>query len=199
MTDIKFIRLNCILNLSNKDKTEELIKSAKELVSKTLSNDEGVDDYDLFQSQTNPNKFLIFETWKNQTNLSAHMNKDHFKNAVPIIQKLGEMKIEQINVGKENPKTFKLIRMNCTLEVKNGKEEEVLKDAVELVNKSLKDEGVVDYDILKSCTRNNQFLIFETWKNQDFLNKHMNSEHFKKLVPKIQENGNLKIDQLFIV
>ncbi len=199
MTDIKFIRLNCILNLSNKDKTEELKKSAKELVSKTLSNDEGVDDYDLFQSQTNPNKFLIFETWKNQTNLSAHMNKDHFKNAVPIIQKLGEMKIEQINVGKENPKTFKLIRMNCTLEVKNGKEEEVLKDAVELVNKSLKDEGVVDYDILKSCTRNNQFLIFETWKNQDCLNKHMNSEHFKKLVPKIQENGNLKIDQLFIV
>ena len=199
MTDIKFIRLNCLLNLSNKDKTEELIKSAKELVSKTLSNDEGVEDYDLFQSQTNPNKFLIFETWKNQTNLSAHMNKDHFKSAVPIIQKLGEMKIEQINVGKENPKTFKLIRMNCPLEVKNGKEEEVLKDAVELVNKSLKDEGVVDYDILKSCTRNNQFLIFETWKNQDCLNKHMNSEHFKKLVPKIQENGNLKIDQLFIV
>ena len=199
MTDIKFIRLNCLLNLSNKDKTEELIKSAKELVSKTLSNDEGVEDYDLFQSQTNPNKFLIFETWKNQTNLSAHMNKDHFKKAVPIIQKLGEMKIEQINVEKENPKTFKLIRMNCTLEVKNGKEEEVLKDAVELVNKSLKDEGVVDYDILKSCTRNNQFLIFETWKNQDCLNKHMNSEHFKKLVPKIQENGNLKIDQLFIV
>ena len=36
MTDIKFIRLNCLLNLSNKDKTEELIKSAKELVSKTL-------------------------------------------------------------------------------------------------------------------------------------------------------------------
>ena len=199
MTDIKFIRLNCILNLSNKDKTEELIKSAKELVSKTLSNDEGVEDYDLFQSQTNPNKFLIFETWKNQTNLSAHMNKDHFKKAVPIIQKLGEMKIEQINVEKENPKTFKLIRMNCTLEVKNGKEEEVLKDAVELVNKSLKDEGVIDYDILKSCTRNNQFLIFETWKNQDCLNKHMNSEHFKKLVPKIQEKGTLKIDQLFIV
>ena len=199
MTDIKFIRLNCLLNLSNKDKTEELIKSAKELVSKTLSNDEGVEDYDLFQSQTNPTKFLIFETWKNQTNLSAHMNKDHFKKAVPIIQKLGEMKIEQINVEKENPKTFKLIRMNCPLEVKNGKEEEVLKDAVELVNKSLKDEGVVDYDILKSCTRNNQFLIFETWKNQDCLNKHMNSEHFKKLVPKIQENGNLKIDQLFIV
>ena len=199
MSDIKYIRLNCPLILSNKDKTEELIKSAKELVSQTLKNDEGVEDYDLFQSQTNPNKFLIFETWKNQTNLSAHMNKDHFKNAVPIIQKLGEMKIEQINVGKEKPKTFKLIRMNCTLEVKNGKEEEVLKDAVELVNKSLKDEGVIDYDILKSCTRNNQFLIFETWKNQDCLNKHMNSEHFKKLVPKIQENGNLKIDQLFIV
>ena len=127
------------------------------------------------------------------------MNKDHFKKAVPIIQKLGEMKIEQINVEKENPKTFKLIRMNCPLEVKNGKEEEVLKDGVELVNKSLNDEGVIDYDILKSCTRNNQFLIFETWKNQDCLNKHMNSEHFKKLVPKIQEKGTLKIDQLFIV
>jgi quinol monooxygenase YgiN len=199
MSDIKYIRLNCPLILSNKDKTEELIKSAKELVSQTLKNDEGVEDYDLFQSQTNPNKFLIFETWKNQTNLSAHMNKEHFKKAVPIIQKLGEMKIEQINVEKENPKTFKLIRMNCPLEVKNGKEEEVLKDGVELVNKSLKDEGVIDYDILKSCTRNKQFLIFETWKNQDCLNKHMNSEHFKKLVPKIQENGNLKIDQLFIV
>ena len=199
MADIKYIRLNCPLILSNKEKTEELIKTAKELVSQTLSKDEGVEDYDLFQSQTNPNKFLIFETWKNQTNLSAHMNKDHFKNAVPIIQKLGEMKIEQINVEKEKPKTFKLIRMNCTLEVKNEKEEETVKDAVELVNKSLNDEGVIDYDILKSCTRNNQFLIFETWKNQDCLNKHMNSEHFKKLVPKIQEKGTLKIDQLFIV
>ena len=48
MSDIKYIRLNCPLILSNKDKTEELIKSAKELVSQTLKNDEGVEDYDLF-------------------------------------------------------------------------------------------------------------------------------------------------------
>jgi len=199
MTDSKLIRLNCPIKVNNKDNIKNLIDTAKELISNTLSKDEGVQDYDLYQSQTDSNKFLIFETWKNQNNLNAHMNKDHFKKAVPLIQKVCEMKIEQMTIEKEKPKEYKLIRMNCTFESKEEKEEEAIKDTIELVNNSLKDEGVIDYDLFKSCTRNHQFLIFETWKNQDCLTKHMNSEHFKKLVPKIQEKGTLKIDQLFIV
>jgi len=198
MTDIKLIRINCSIKITNKENVQNFIDTSKELISKTLANDEGVQDYDLYQSQTDSNKYLFFETW-NQNKINDHINKDHLKKAVSEFKKVCEMKIENFNIEKETPKEYKSIRMNCTFETKEEKEEEAIKETLELVKNSLKDEGVIDYDLFKSCTRNHQFLIFETWKNQDCLTKHMNSEHFKKLVPKIQEKGTLKIEQLYLI
>lgn len=69
--------------------------------------------------------------------------------------------------------------------------------STELVNKSLKDEGNVAYDLFLSATRPLVMMICETWQNEEVLKAHMASAHFTDLVPKIEaltKNG-LKLEQ----
>ena len=87
------------------------------------------------------------------------------------------------------------IRINCSLTVSEENHDKVVALAKELVAASLQDEGVIDYDIMESVSRPGQLLIFETWKDQPSLDKHSASEHFTRLVPQIQELGNLTIKQ----
>ncbi len=61
---------------------------------------------------------------------------------------------------------------------------------------SLKDAGVVEYDILSSVTRPNELMIYETWKDQPSLDAHSASAHFTRLVPEIQSlSANMSIEQ----
>lgn len=88
------------------------------------------------------------------------------------------------------------IRMNCMLTVSAENKAKAIELAKELVAASLNDEGVIEYDILESVSRADKLFIFETWKDQASLDKHMASSHFTTLVPQIQELGNLEIKQI---
>jgi len=88
------------------------------------------------------------------------------------------------------------IRMNCDLTVSEANHDQVVELGKQLVAASLNDEGVIAYDIMESTSRPGQLLIFETWKDQASLDKHMASKHFTTLVPQIQQLGNLGIKQI---
>jgi len=197
MEEIKFIRMNCPLRASSPEAGQKAIEVASELIGYSLK-DAGVKDYDLFQSITDSSFFLIFETWKDQASLDVHMRAEHFVRLVPQVQAQGEMGIEQINVTEGIPADFKAIRMNCPFTAKKGEEAAVEALSKELVAASLKDAGVIAYDVLKSTTRPGEYLVFETWKDQPSLTKHMASQHFVRIIPQLQEKGELKIDQLYI-
>ena len=69
-----------------------------------------------------------------------------------------------------------------------------LEAAKALTSKSLGHEGCIAYDVFASATREDVFMICETWKDQACLDKHSATPEFAEYVGIIQENGLLKIE-----
>lgn len=88
------IRLNVSLLLEKEENRQALRATAVELVELSL-HDTGCIDYDLYKSQTNDDRYMIYETWNSRDELQAHMNSDHFKRLVPELQKLATMTLEE--------------------------------------------------------------------------------------------------------
>ena len=55
----------------------------------------------------------------------------------------------------------------------------------ELVRESKKEEGCLIYDVYRDLDNELGLCIFEKWEGEEYLRAHMESEHFKNLVPKI--------------
>jgi quinol monooxygenase YgiN len=89
-----------------------------------------------------------------------------------------------------------MIRINAFLLVENTEDRAAaIKAAAELVELSRNDKGCVAYDIFASQTIDKHLMICETWKTQEELDAHMNSDHFKRIVPELQKYGTMKIEQ----
>lgn len=54
----------------------------------------------------------------------------------------------------------------------------------ELVEKTRKEEGCISYELFQDLKSDNVFTFIEEWTSEEALKKHMNSEHFKEIVPK---------------
>lgn len=87
------IRLNVFIQVSEGNRNAAL-ELAKELVAASL-NDKGCIAYDIFESSTRKDVFMICETWTDESTLDIHSKTTHFTTLVPKIQELGTMKIEQ--------------------------------------------------------------------------------------------------------
>ena len=72
--------------------------------------------------------------------------------------------------------------------------DKALEAAKALTAKSLGHEGCVAYDVFASATREDVFMICETWKDQASIDKHSATPEFAEYVGIIQENGLLKIE-----
>ncbi|MCR3757557.1 antibiotic biosynthesis monooxygenase [Clostridium felsineum] len=72
--------------------------------------------------------------------------------------------------------------------IKKDKITEALKRAKELVELTVaKDEGCIKYEVYQDLKDKSIFTIIEEWEDMDKLNKHMKKEHFKRIVPVIEE------------
>ncbi|MBQ3820390.1 MAG: antibiotic biosynthesis monooxygenase [Bacteroidales bacterium] len=87
-----------------------------------------------------------------------------------------------------------MLRLNCPTTVSAENREAAIALCKELVASSLADEGNIAYDLYLSTTDPSKMLIFETWKDQESLDKHSAAEHFTRLVPQIQELGTLEVE-----
>ena len=87
------IRLNCFFQ-SKKGKYAEAFEAALALVAES-QRQEGCIAYDVFESGTRKDMFMICETWANDDVLAAHSASEPFVQLVPAIQACGEMKIEK--------------------------------------------------------------------------------------------------------
>jgi quinol monooxygenase YgiN len=88
-----------------------------------------------------------------------------------------------------------MIRLNVFIQANEGKKDELLAKAKELVAKSINDAGCIAYDVFTSGTRNDVLMICETWKDDASLNAHSASEHFTTLVPAMEALGSLKLER----
>lgn len=90
------IRLNCGLIAETDENRRKAIALATELVELSL-HDEGCVEYDLLGSLTNSDRLMIYETWKDEASLKAHMASLHFRRLVPEIEKVATLTLEQFN------------------------------------------------------------------------------------------------------
>lgn len=184
-SDVEYIRLNCAYNVG-----EDHSLDAKELARQLIAasqNDDGEIDYDMYESATYPGKFIIYETWKDQSSLDVHSASDHFTTLVPKMQEIAPLTVEAFEKVEDPVSEGKNIRINCMFVAKEGQEDALLNTAKELVAASQSDEGVIEYDIYSSVTRPGYFMIFETWDNQSSLDAHSAASHFTTLVPRLKE------------
>lgn len=89
-----------------------------------------------------------------------------------------------------------MIRMNVSLLIEDSDRRKPLIDtATELVELSLHDKGCISYDLYASTTADDRFLIYETWESEEDLNAHMASEHFRRLVPQLEEIATMTLER----
>jgi quinol monooxygenase YgiN len=90
------LRLNCFFQ-AKKGKYNEALEAAILLTAKSQKH-EGVIAYDVFESATRKDIFLICETWENEEVLAKHAATPEFIECVGTIEHCGEMKIEKMQL-----------------------------------------------------------------------------------------------------
>lgn len=90
------IRLNVSMIVETSENAEHLYNTAIKLVEQSLR-DKGCIDYDLYQSKTNNDRYMIIETWESKEALDAHMATEHFRKLVPEMQKYATVTITQFD------------------------------------------------------------------------------------------------------
>lgn len=65
----------------------------------------------------------------------------------------------------------------------DDKIEEAIKIYGELAIKSRKEEGCITYNLFQDINDKTVLTMIEEWENEEILEKHRNTEHFKTLVP----------------
>lgn len=77
----------------------------------------------------------------------------------------------------------------CTAKnfIKEGGEEEFKELARELINNSQQEEGCIEYQLYRAQDKNSVFCFIEKWRTRADLEAHFETEHFKRIVPQIEE------------
>lgn len=92
------LRLNCFFQ-AREGRYEEALDAALALVAASRD-DEGCISYDVFESGTRPDVFMICETWQDEASLKKHMAASHFVQYVGLLEECGTLKLEQFEFGK---------------------------------------------------------------------------------------------------
>lgn len=89
-----------------------------------------------------------------------------------------------------------MIRLNCSLLIEeSSRRKPLIEKATELVELSLHDKGCIAYDLYGSLTADDRFMIVETWESRKDLDAHMASDHFKRIVPQLQELATMTLEE----
>lgn len=81
-----------------------------------------------------------------------------------------------------------MIRINVDMLIEQSDNRKpLIEAATELVEYSLHDAGCISYDVYTSLTNDDHLAIIETWKDAESLKAHQESDHYKRLVPRLQK------------
>lgn len=80
-----------------------------------------------------------------------------------------------------------MITITAKCKLIEGKKEEFIKLAKELVEESNKENGCISYNLYEDINDENIVTFIEVWGSSEDINKHNNSEHFKNIVPKLSK------------
>ena len=75
-----------------------------------------------------------------------------------------------------------LIGVLVSYDIKEGQTDAFLEYMKELVECTHQEDGCIAYDLYKERDGSGIFML-EVWESQEALDKHVESEHYKRLVP----------------
>jgi len=71
--------------------------------------------------------------------------------------------------------------------VQEGNFEEVISLYEELVELTRKEEGCISYELYRDSKDSNVIAMIEEWESREALERHLNSEHFTRIVPQVKK------------
>jgi quinol monooxygenase YgiN len=75
-----------------------------------------------------------------------------------------------------------MIFVLATMVTKKGKNKEFLKSTEDLIKSTRLEEGSISYNLYSSTEDDNIFIMIEQWENEEYLDKHLQTDHFKSFV-----------------
>ncbi|MCM1484330.1 MAG: antibiotic biosynthesis monooxygenase [Muribaculaceae bacterium] len=89
-----------------------------------------------------------------------------------------------------------MIRLNVSIVIPDSAcASKIIDAATELVELSLHDKGCIGYDLYRSLTNDDRLMIVETWQDAKSLDVHQQSEHFRRIVPQLEEMGAMTLER----
>jgi len=70
---------------------------------------------------------------------------------------------------------------------KPDKLDKILELSAEMVEKTVKEEGCIKYELFQDIKAPEVIVIIEEWESEEALRRHMASEHFRRIVPQLNE------------
>ncbi len=89
-----------------------------------------------------------------------------------------------------------MIRLNCFIKVSPARRAEALLAAIDLTEASRNDEGCVAYDIFESATIPEHLMICETWRDEESLRRHSETEHFTRYVGLLRSISEMHLEKM---
>lgn len=80
-----------------------------------------------------------------------------------------------------------MIKVVAKSRAKADKLEKYIELAKEMVEKTVKEEGCIKYELFQDTQNPNAMIIIEEWESEEALDRHMASEHFRRIVPQLNE------------
>jgi len=80
-----------------------------------------------------------------------------------------------------------MIKVVAKSKIKEGKIDKYVELTEELINKTREEDKNISYKLFQDLENPNILTFIEEWEDKEGLDKHMESEHFKKIVPMLSE------------
>ncbi|MDR0852408.1 MAG: antibiotic biosynthesis monooxygenase [Clostridiales Family XIII bacterium] len=71
--------------------------------------------------------------------------------------------------------------------LKEGSKDAVLALLDEMIARTREEVGCIKYELYERVGEPNLLVFIEEWESKESLDAHMNSEHFKRLIPQVGE------------
>lgn len=92
-----------------------------------------------------------------------------------------------LNIEHLKWKIFQMLKLIAEDFIQIDKIDIVLPLYKELVEKTKLEQGCISYDLYHDLKNKGHFVFIEEWQDRNALDAHVNSEHFQRLVPQIDQ------------
>jgi len=179
-----------VTRMEAKDGLEDTAKQALVTLITATRKEPGTLRYDLYQQNYDDlGCFVLYEEWKSQEAIDAHMATDHFKAFVAKVPELLQVVEElgspfEVMVGVPFNPAGPLpspARVVVRMRAQEGALDSAKQALISMMSKTRKDPGVIGYDPYQEVTDPSAFMAYQIFKDAQAIAAHRETPHFKVL------------------